>query len=380
MRILHFFKTYLPDTTGGIEQAIFQLCQGGRQLGITSEVLTLSPAPEPTWIQVADHRVRRAKQDLFLASTGLSLEVFKLFKEMSAEADIIHFHFPWPMMDLVHLCTHHNRPTILSYHSDIVRQRTLLSLYRPLMKKFLNSMDRIIVASPNYQKTSKILKKYTEKTVIIPYGLNPEAYPKTTEERKIYWKKTIGERFFLFIGVLRYYKGLSTLLDASIGLSYPIVIIGSGPQEAELKAKAEKLKLTNIKFLGKLDELDKKCLLELCHAMIFPSHLRSEAFGISLLEASMHGKPMISCEIGTGTTFVNLNEVTGLTVPPEEPQALRKAMRRLWDSEDEARQFGSNAAHRFTEIFTAEKMCQDTALVYQQVLDEHRKKENKKAH
>lgn len=368
MRILHFFKTYYPDTTGGIEQVIFQLCQGSRALGIEGEVLTLSPAPSPARVQVADHQVTRVKENFNLASTGFSLSVFKQFKEMAAEADLVHFHFPWPLMDLVHFATRHGRPTVLSYHSDIIKQRTLLKLYTPLMNQFLGSMDRILVASPNYQRSSETLKPFADKTVVVPYGLDQAQYPTVSDQTREQWRQRVPEKFFLFVGVLRYYKGLDSLLSALEGVDYPVVILGAGPQELELKAQAEKLQLRNVLFVGRLDDEDKACLLQMCYALVFPSHLRSEAFGISLLEASMYGKPMISCEIGTGTTYVNIHEETGLAVPPNAPVALREAMRRLWDDPALTQRFGANALLRFQKLFTADHMCATTAQVYREVL------------
>lgn len=370
MRVLHFFKTYYPDTTGGIEQVMFQLCQGSRAFGVEGQVLTLSPEPSPACIQVADHEVVRVKENFNLASTGFSLAVFRRFKEMAAEADLVHFHFPWPMMDLVHFATRHGRPSVLSYHSDIIKQRTLLKLYAPLMNQMLKSMDRILVASPNYQRSSETLQPFANKTVVVPYGLDESAYPQVSSERQAHWQQQVPEKFFLFVGVLRYYKGLTTLLDALEGVDYPVLILGGGPQEQELKAQAERLNLRNVRFLGRLDDEDKACLLQRCHALVFPSHLRSEAFGISLLEASMYGKPMISCEIGTGTTFVNLHEETGLAIPPENPPALREAMRRLWDEPQLARRFGAQARARFEQVFTASQMCKTTVEVYRQVLSE----------
>lgn len=369
MRVLHFFKSYLPDTTGGIEQVIFQLCEGS-SAQVSNRVLTLSPNPVPRSIAVANHEVVRARQDLFVASTGFSLQVFSLFQEMAAESDLVHFHFPWPAMDLVHFWSRHKRPSILSYHSDIVRQRGLLQLYRPLMHQFLQSMDRIVVASPNYLQSSAELSRYADKTVVIPYGLDPNAYPAATPTRLEYWRQRVGENFFLFVGVLRYYKGLASLLEALPGTGFPLVIVGSGPEEEALKAQAARLNLGNVVFLGRLDDQDKVCLSQLSLAMVFPSHLRSEAFGISLLEAAMYGKPMISCEIGTGTTYVNQHEVTGLAVPPSSPDALRGAMARLWNDRDEARRFGSNAMARFNELFTAERMCRQTEALYRAVLEE----------
>lgn len=369
MRVLHFFKTYYPDTTGGIEQVILQLCQGCRAFGIEGEVLTLSTNPSPARIKVADHQVTRVKENFNIASTGLSLQAFSQFKEMAAEADLVHFHFPWPLMDLVHFTTGHGRPTVLSYHSDIVKQSTLLKLYAPLMNRFLKSMDRIVVASPNYLNSSEFLQPFADKTVVIPYGLDQSAYPNISTEKLRDLRNRLPEKFFLFVGMLRYYKGLDSLLRALESVDYPVVILGSGPQEQELKAQAQKLQLRNVLFLGRLDDEDKVGLLQMCYALVFPSHLRSEAFGISLLEGSMYGKAMISCEIGTGTTYVNIHEETGLAVPPNSPLALREAMRRLWDNPEETQHFGVNARARFQELFTADRMCASIVQVYNEVIE-----------
>ncbi len=369
MRVLHFFKTYLPDTTGGIEQVIFQLCEQARANDVQAQVLTLSPEPTPETINVEHHQVTRARQNIQIASTGFSLDVFKRFSAMARESDVIHFHFPWPMMDLVHFCTRHGRPSVVSYHSDIVRQQSLLKLYRPLMNRFLGSVQRIMVASPNYQQSSEVLRHFSDKTVVVPYGLDASAYPQASTERLDYWRKRVGEAFFLFVGVLRYYKGLSSLVDALQGTNFPLVVIGNGPEESALKEQAARLQLQNVVFLGRLDDEDKVCLLQLSLALVFPSHLRSEAFGISLLEASMLGKPMISCEIGSGTTYVNHHEVTGLVVPPASPQALRAAMQRLWTDRVECMRFGAEARLRFEQLFTADRMWRNTLAVYNEAID-----------
>lgn len=81
-------------------------------------------------------------------------------------------------MDLVHFLTGMNKPSVVTYHSDIIRQRVLLKLYRPLMGRFLHSVDRIAVASPNYFSTSDVLRQYREKTRVITYGLDKACYPK----------------------------------------------------------------------------------------------------------------------------------------------------------------------------------------------------------
>ncbi|MGL6243823.1 glycosyltransferase family 4 protein [Pseudomonas sp.] len=370
MRVLHFFKTYLPDSVGGIEQVIFQLCESGAQHGVESQVLTLSADPTPPVVQLGQHQVHRARLDIQFASTGFSWSVFKQFRELAAEADVVNFHFPWPFMDLVHFTSGLNKPSVVTYHSDIIRQKHLLKLYRPLMNRFLASADRIVAASPNYLHTSDVLQRFQHKTRVIPYGLNKAGYPQPDSERMAQWRQKLGDKFFLFVGVMRYYKGLHILLEALKELDYPMVIVGAGPLEAELHAQAAALGLRNIHFLGRLGEEDKAALLQLSYAIVFPSHLRSEAFGISLLEGAMYGKPMISSEIGTGTSYINIHNETGLVVPPSNPQAFREAMRTLWENPVRAAQMGVKAEARYRQLFTADEMGRKWTELYEELLEE----------
>ncbi|UDI92955.1 glycosyltransferase family 4 protein [Pseudomonas sp. IAC-BECa141] len=370
MRVLHFFKTYLPDSVGGIEQVIFQLCESGAQHGIEGQVLTLSANPEPAVVRLGQHEVHRARLDVQFASTGFSWSVFKQFRELAAEADVINYHFPWPFMDLVHFASGVNKPTVVTYHSDIIRQKHLLKLYRPLMNRFLASADRIVAASPNYLHTSDVLQQFRDKTRVIPYGLNKAGYPQPDVERMNRWRQQLGDKFFLFVGVMRYYKGLHILLDALKDVDYPVVIVGAGPLEQELHAQAAALGLRNIHFLGRLSDEDKVALLQLSYAIVFPSHLRSEAFGISLLEGAMYGKPMISSEIGTGTSYINIHNETGLVVPPSHPQAFREAMRTLWENPARAAEMGLKAEARYRQLFTADEMGRKWTELYQELLEE----------
>ena len=372
MRVLHLFKTYLPETVGGIEQAIYQVCQSGIAHGIESHVLTLSAKPEPRDLMLANHQVHRARLDVQLASTGFSYSVFRRFKALAAEADVINYHFPWPFMDVLHFAAQIRKPTVVTYHSDIIRQQHLLKLYRPLMHRFLASADRIIAASPNYLATSEVLARYRDKTTVIPYGLDKLSYPLPSSACLAHWRQRFGSRFFLFVGVMRYYKGLHILLEALRGTTYPVVIVGAGPLELELRAQALALGLNHVHFVGRLDDEDKAALLQLCSTLVFPSHLRSEAFGISLLEGAMFGKAMISSEIGTGTSYINLHNHTGLVVPPSDPLALREALRTLWDNPALAVQMGQRAEQRYRQLFTAERMGRQIAALYRELLAEER--------
>ncbi len=364
MRVLHFYKTSFPDTMGGVEQVINQIARGVGQHGIRADVLSLTPDREARTVEIDGYLAHRARLDFQIASTGFSASAFLSFTRLARNADIVHYHYPWPFMDVVHFVTGMNKPTVLTYHSDIIRQKHLLKLYRPLKRRFLASVDRIVATSPNYLATSDVLGSFSDKVSVIPIGLDKTSYPPPAPERLSYWREQMGEKFFLFVGVIRYYKGLHILLEAAQGTDFPVVIVGAGPIEQELKTQAMRLGLRNIHFLGHLPEEDKIALLMLCYGVVFPSHLRAEAFGISLLEGAMHGKPMISSEIGTGTTFINIGGETGLVVPPSDPVALRQAMQYLWNNPAEAAAMGQRAEARYWQHFTAGQMVESYVKLY----------------
>jgi rhamnosyl/mannosyltransferase len=367
MRILHFYKTSFPDTMGGVEQVINQIARGASKLGVTTDVLSLTPDRVPRTIEIDGYLAHRARLDLQIASTGFSASAFLRFAQLAKQADVIHYHFPWPFMDVVHFATRAKKPTVVTYHSDIIRQKKLLKIYQPLQKLFLSDVDRIVATSPNYLATSDVLARYKEKVSVIPIGLDKGTYPLPSSERLAYWRDRLAPKFFLFVGVIRYYKGLHILIEAAQGTDYPIMIVGAGPIEEELKAQVEKLGITNVHFLGHLPDEDKVALLHLSYAVVFPSHLRSEAFGISLLEGAMYGKPMISSEIGTGTTFINIADETGLVVPPSDPLAMRQAMRYLWDHPEQAAEMGQRAEARYWQHFTADQMVEAYVKLYREL-------------
>ncbi|WP_151030200.1 glycosyltransferase, partial [Citrobacter cronae] len=163
-------------------------------------------------------------------------------------ADLVHYHFPWPFMDVVHFASRLRKPTVVTYHSDIVKQKYLLKLYAPLMHRFLGSVDAIVATSPNYVRSSPVLSRYAPK--VIPLGIDPATYPTVPSSVCARWQSRFPERFFLFVGALRYYKGLDYLIEACREVPYPVVILGRGPMECELKARVARLGLLNVHFVG----------------------------------------------------------------------------------------------------------------------------------
>jgi glycosyltransferase involved in cell wall biosynthesis len=359
---------------GGVEQVIDQLASGTVDMGIHVDILSLSPERNPETTMLNGYTVHSSHLDFQIGSTGFSVSALRDFSRLAREADLIHYHFPWPFMDLLHFASRLNKPTVVTYHSDIVRQKKLLRLYRPLMKRFLGHVDHIVATSPNYLATSAVLARFKDKLSVIPIGLDKSRYATPNLDKVDAWRRRFGCRFFAFVGVLRYYKGLHILLEAAKDSGCHIVIAGAGPIERELKTKAAELKLENVHFLGYLQTEDKVSLLLASYGVVFPSHLRAEAFGISLLEGAMYGKPLISSEIGTGTSFINIANETGLVVPPSDPDALRQAMVWLLEHPEQAAAMGLRAEERYWTQFTASQMTQAYVKLYRQQIEIHRSK------
>jgi len=369
LKVLHVYRTCWNDSYGGVEQAIRQLCLSTQSLEhVHNFVFTLGRHKSAYVGRI--HRAGLIQYPLSfeIASTGMSWQALMAFRKISKRMDIIHYHFPWPFADLMALTQVSDIPSIVTYHSDIIRQQWLLKLYKPLLNHFLSGVEHIIATSPNYLATSETLDRFRKKVSVIPLGLDEKTYPLVSETRVNHWRNILGAGFILFVGALRYYKGLHDLLDACEGTEIRVVLVGIGPMKNELQPRLMKPELANVHMLGSLPEEDKVALMQLCRAFVFPSNLRSEAFGFSLLEAAMYGKPMISSEIGTGTSFINEDKVTGLVVSPFDAQALRKAMLILYNDSHLAEQMGKQARQRYLKYFMARRMGHSYLELYHSML------------
>lgn len=362
--VVHCYRTFYPESQGGLEQVILELAQNTPN----SSVLTLAAKAAELSIGERGLPVLAKKRWFSIASCCVGPGLIRALSRHRAR--LLHFHFPWPFGDLTYFLAGRSRPMVVTYHSDVVRQRFLGALYRPLMNRFLSLADRIVATSPNYLNTSPVLRAYRDKVEIIPLGISEQGYPKISEAQLSVVEQRFGRDFMLFVGVLRYYKGLEYLIRAAARQSYRVVIAGKGPELMKLKSLAQELGAENVEFAGFVSDEEKVALMKLCRAVVFPSHLRSEAFGVTLIEGLMYGKPLISCEIGTGTSFVNQDAKTGHVIPPANPTAFREAMDDLWRDPVKAKSMGEAGRQRYEALFTGERMVTAYQKLYKDVLQE----------
>ncbi len=379
MNILHVYRTYFPDTPGGLQEAIRQIALSTKKKGTNSKIFCLSPDPNPSDLDFEEAKVIRAKSWITPGNNDIGLLKSLIeYRKLAQWADIIHFHFPWPFADLLHLIISSKKPAIMTYHCDVMGKKFLFEIYRPILKKMLKKMKKIIATSPNNMKSSKILKQVEDtKLMYINYGLEENQYKNyISKGNSIDIKEKFGlenENYFLFLGILREYKGLRFLYEASNKVDFKIAVAGGGQHGNDAsvnKLKVDSLKYKNISLLGETTNEEKMALIKGCKGLILPSHSRAEAFGIVLLEASIMKKPLISCEIGTGTSFANIDNETGFVVEPEKPELLANAMKKLMNDQDLATKLGLGARRRFDEMFTSEKVGKSYFDVYEEILNE----------
>ena len=377
MKIIQTNKAYYPKV-GGIETTITNLSEGlVKQYNVSVEVLTCNNQRSTEYVKKKLNGVEITYLPTFgfVASLPISFAYMNSLSKLSG--DIFHVHEPFPWADLSYLFSKkirsNFRKLVVSWHSDIVRQKWALSFYRPYIHKFLKLADKILVSNKNLIEFSEYLPEYKSKCEVIPLGAKLDWVNNSSNRpdrvKKI--KSEYASPLVLFVGRLVYYKGIQYLIDAINQVpDVSLVIIGSGPLKKELLNQIQNLNLEKrIHILPEVDEETLHSFYEACDIFVLPSVEKSETYGIVQIEAMACGKPVICTELNTGTTFINQNGVTGLVVSPRNPVELSEAIRKLLADSSLRSKLGENARRRALNEFTAEKMVERTYKVYNDLLN-----------
>jgi len=371
LRILQIYKDFDPPIRGGIEGHINLLANGLKHKGHDVEVLVSNRKCRYEVDAIDGIRVTKAPQLKRFAAAPLNYSLFYWIKKLGEKADLLHFHLPNPTSVISFLISGLKKKAVVTYHSDIVRQRRLAFLYRPILKCFLNRAIRIIATSPNYVETSNILSQYKQKCRVVPLGVNLSRFSLQPDKQlKVdLLRQTHGTRLILFIGKFRYYKGLHVLIEAMKKVEGKLLLIGEGYLEEELNKQVAVNGLDGkIAFLGELSNSDVVAYLQASDVFVLPSVERSEAYGIVQLEAMACGKPIVCTELGTGTSYVTQHQKTGLVVAPNDPAALAQAISFFLDNPEVSSKYGQTGNQRVMKYFSADRMIDDIVAVYEQCL------------
>ena len=368
IKVLQVNKLYAPHI-GGVEKVVQDIAEGLNDR-VDMKVLVCQAKGKTAVEYVNGVEVTRSGSFGIFFSMPLSFSFIFQLRKLSWDRDIIHFHMPFPLADAAFFLSGFRGKVVLWWHSDIIRQKALMKIYKPVMRRFLKRADCIIVATEGHINGSKYLAPYRHKCVVIPFGINPQSF--LPKENIILQNTSNNNRAkkILFIGRLIYYKGVDVLLNAfSLVHGAQLYIAGDGFLKTQLERQAKELGIDeNVIFLSRLEDSQVKELLNECDILVLPSVANSEAFGIVQLEAMIFSKPVINTSLPTGVPFVSINEQTGLTVPPGDAISLGKAMQRLIDNDDERIQMGINAKERVMQHFKLNDMLDNILKLYETIL------------
>ncbi len=371
LRVCHLGK-YYPPAHGGMESHVQTLAQAQAELGADVRVYCVNHRPGPTQHdrdgEVAVSRFARAaavaKLDvcpaLPRALTGL-------------DADVLHVHVPNPTMLLAVLASRTRVPLVVTYHSDIVRQRVLRAAFRPLERLAYRRAIAILPTSPDYAGGSTFLKAYADRLHVLPHGIDLAPYldpsPADRDEAaRLRAEFAPAGPVWFGCGRMVYYKGFDNAIRALPEVPGTLVLAGEGPERRALESEAARLGVADrVRFPGKVPSLIPYYLA--ADAFWFPSNARSEAFGLVQVEAMACGLPVLNAEIPhSGVPWVSPHEETGLTVPVDDPAAFAAAARRLLEEPGLRDRLGEAARRRAVERFDHRVMAARSLEIYRRVL------------
>lgn len=365
MKILHIYKDYYP-VLGGIENHIKLLAEGQVRRGHDVTVLVTNTARRTLIEERNGVRIIKAGRLANVSSAPISLSFPWHLARL--QPDIAHLQFPYPPGEVANWLLGRARCTVISYQSDVVRQQGWLKLYRPLMWRVLRKADRIVASSPQYIRSSPYLSLLRDKCTVIPLGIEVERFHTADQTVVTDLRRRYRPPLLLFVGRLRYYKGLQYLIEAMRGIQARLLVVGTGPMEKEWTALVTRLGLSEqVFFLGEISDEVLPAYYHAADLFVLPASHRSEAYGLVQIEAMASGTPVICTELGTGTSYVNQNGETGLVVPPRDPVALRNAIMRLLADEALRKRMGERARARARSEFSAELMVERVLALYEEL-------------
>ncbi len=369
LSIVHVYKDYWP-VVGGIENHIKDLAEAEAALGYEVTVLVTNPGGRPSRETINGVQVIRAGRLATVASTPLSLTLPFLLSKL--RPDITQIHFPYPVGELSQWLLRRKRPYLVAYHSDVIKQQRILRLYNPLLRRVLAGAAGIIAASDNYVQSSPYLRPLAPKCTIIPYAVDVDRFAGAVP---LFARD--GRFTLLFLGRHRYYKGGDDLIRAMAqlpaDLSIRLLMGGDGPLRGEWEQLSQELGVADkIQFVGDLSEADLPKFYASGDLFVLPANSRAEAFGKVLQEAMAAGLPCLTTELGTGTSFVVQDGVTGRVVPPQQPETLAVTIQQLATQPDLCQQMGQAGQARARQEFSLRQMVEKVQGVYTAVLRNRR--------
>lgn len=234
--------------------------------------------------------------------------------------------------------------------------RTFMKLQMPKIRiwDFISSQRiNTLVANSSYIK--KRIKKFWNRDAKV-------VFPPVDVDR-LSANNLPPEDFYVVFSRFVNYKRVDLAISACGELGKKLVVIGSGSQEAELKALAAKYKNADIKFTGRISDEEVKVYLQKCRAMIFSAE---EDFGIIPVECQACGRPVIAFGKGGALETVAENK-TGIFFKEQTAESVKEAILKFEDLE-KAGKFDSATIVNHAQNFSSQRFRNELQAVIDETL------------
>lgn len=357
LKVLHVGK-YYPPVPGGMERVVQMLCEVTRDR-LDSRVLAFHTGRSTTEGVIGGVKVTRVGTLGQAGSVPIAPAFASHLARAEADVMIVHEPNPWALLSLRVATT--RIPFAIWFHSDVIRPRLQYRLfYAPIARPAYDRARRFVVSSPALAAASPVLSGYTDKTSIIPFGIDPGAWAGTPElnRRAEDIRAAAARPIVLFVGRLVPYKGVDVLIKAAATLPVHVLVAGDGPmRDTWMGVATATADRATIDFPGVLPDHEVKAWMHAADVLVLPSVTPAEAFGVVQLEAMASGTPVISTSVRSGVPWVNQDGETGLVVPPGDSCALRAALERLLSDRGLRSRLGAAGVERVRSEFTLNAMA-----------------------
>ncbi|WP_372777439.1 glycosyltransferase [Litorivivens sp.] len=277
-------------------------------------------------------------------SFGYCVEYFRNVRD----CDILHAHFPNIIAALLLLFAPAGKEVLIHWHADLLnKNKFFLLVGGSILRLACKRAKRIIVTSPQYAESSDIVRKFKSKIFIAPLTC------RANETEEIIARRC--DRYLLTVGRLVPYKGLEKLIEAMrlVEGDVKLKIVGKGPLRAQLEGLVHELGLRGkVELLGSVSASELNALYSECDAFVLNSNTRAEAFGVVLIEALSHAKPLLTSRLpGSGANYVNIEGVTGSYHDCDDPADIARNINALLQNSDLREVYSKNCTMRFSELF-----------------------------
>jgi len=368
---------FKPSSSGGVGEVVYNLTVQMAKRGHEVYVFTTTRGEDDSLSRYGNISIMRYKPNFTVSQSSIALKHLIRPFFSNIDLDIAHSHggsLPASVGGAIY-AKRGNIPFIITHHGDSIGgfgtlgRRAGVFLYNHfLCDRLFSNGDKIIALSKSHLERSEILRKYRNKTTIIPNGLNLQDFQisRSQNECRTILNLPADEKIIFFLGSLTPRKGPHILLNAIrlVQKRYPktlLILSGDGyPKDSLIEAATRNKLNTSVIFTGYVPENLKSLYYHAADIFVLPSF--SEAFPLSLLEAGAAGLPVVATDVG-GVSDILYDGVNGLITKTGDPEDLADKIMTLLGNNELREEMGKKG-QMFAKQYSWDLVAEKTERIY----------------